>query len=96
MLGARAGAGVVGAGELRLELEQDPCGTQVSILSFFLFVCFVCSSLHCKKKQEEEGDDNVATLTFFFLLWSCVTIAQCSEEGDDNNIVVAFFFFFFV
>ncbi len=53
MFGARAGA--VGAGELKLELEWDPRGTQVNILFFSLFVCFVCSSLRCKKKQEEEG-----------------------------------------
>jgi hypothetical protein len=42
MLGAEA----VGAGELRLELERDPRGTQVSILSFFLFVLLSLVELH--------------------------------------------------
>ncbi len=60
---------------MAVELERDPHETQVSILSFFLFVCFVCSFLRCKKKQKEEGDDNFATIAYFFLLWSCVAIA---------------------
>ncbi len=38
------GTEAIGARELRLELEPDPCRTQVSIFSFFLFVCLVCSS----------------------------------------------------
>ncbi len=99
-------AGAVGAGELWLELERDPRGTQVlSIFSSLFFVCFVCSSLRCKKKrlffllfcyatlQRNAAKKATATVAFFFLFWNCAA-TYCSEEGDGSNAVITFFFLF--